>query len=101
MRIALLVLVSLLLAGCATPKVVQPEEALFQDRYFKPAAIAIRPAELFAPSREMKRYLEEDVRPNIDRMGPARGLYQALYSKNLLKIEYDAAMTRSAAQTFT
>ena len=82
MRIVLLLLCSLVLAGCATPKVVQPADFLFQDRYFKPPVIAVRPAEVFTSSPEMKRYLEEDVRPNIDRMGPAKGLYQALYSKS-------------------
>lgn len=100
MRIVLLLLASLLLAGCATPKVAQPADFLFQDALFKPLQVALQPAEVFTASAEMKRYLEEDVRPNIDRMGPARGLYQALYNKNLLKIEYDAAMTRNAAQTF-
>jgi Flp pilus assembly protein TadD len=32
--------------------------------------------------------------------GPQQGLIDALYSKNQLKIEYDSAKTRNAAQTF-
>ena len=94
------ILLILALAGCATAEVAPPAEPLLRDSLFAPPAQPIRAADVFAVSDEMKRYLADDIAQRFVEKGRPRGLYEALYSRNLLRIEYDAAMTRNAAETF-
>jgi len=55
---------------------------------------------VFAVSPEMRHYLHTEIAPHLHREGPLQGLFDALYSKRQLKLEYDSAMTRNAAQAF-
>jgi len=51
-------------------------------------------------SPEMKRYLESDVARLVRLRGRQRGLFEALYDRGQLKLEYDAAKTRNASEAF-
>jgi tetratricopeptide (TPR) repeat protein len=48
----------------------------------------------------MRRYLTVEIGLLLQAKGRTKGLFEALYSRNLLKIDYDAAMTRNASETF-
>src|SRR5947199_9518826 len=48
----------------------------------------------------MKEYLSTTVATLARTRSRQRALYDALYERGHLKIEYDAAMTRNAAETF-
>ncbi len=100
MRFALLALVSLVLAGCAAAPLAPPADHLFRDALFAPASERIAAADVFAVNDEMRRYLHEEIGELIAAKGRPKGLYAALYSRARLKIDYDAATTRNAAQTF-
>lgn len=92
-----------LLAGCATPPptlTAKDAEPLLQDRRFAAPARAIAADEVFALSAQMKRYIEADMAPHLRTQGHREGLIDALYSRGRLKLRYDAARTRNAAEAF-
>jgi Tfp pilus assembly protein PilF len=93
-------LVSTLVAGCASVPAPQVPDHLFNDRLFGAASQRIDASEVFALSDDMKRYLHEVVSSQVRTKGSQQGLFDALYSKGELKLEYDATMTRNAAQAF-
>src|SRR5207302_2949638 len=97
----LLLLLSAVLAACATTA-PSPQETgrLFNDPLFVPPSVRINAADVFAPSPEMKRYLETDVARLVRLRGRQRGLFDALYDRAQLKLEYDAGMTRNASEAF-
>jgi tetratricopeptide (TPR) repeat protein len=101
----LLAISSLVLAtGCATAPPVPaapPATDLFSDSLFQAPAQPIRTDQLFALSAPMRAHLNSiEFRNQLSSKGPQRGLFDALYKKGDLKLEYDAAVTRDAAGTF-
>ena len=94
---------SLLLAACAaTPtQPVKPlDVSLFHDALFAPPAQRVDAADVFALSEEMQVFLKSDMLRLIRNKGSQHGLFEALYDKGMLKLEYDAAKTRNASQAF-
>jgi tetratricopeptide (TPR) repeat protein len=93
-----------LLVGCASvaPDVQapQPPPGLFEDAVFGAPARKPDVASVFALSPAMKRYLELDIAHMIRQQGPQRALVDSLYSKAQLRLEYDAELTRNAAEAF-
>jgi Flp pilus assembly protein TadD len=101
-RISVSALFCVLLGACAAPSrfAGEPPAFLFQDESF--AASRQRPdyVDVFALSEPMRRFLTLDIAHQLHSMGPASGLINALYTKGLLKLEYDASMTRNASEAF-
>lgn len=96
---AMLLLISMLLASCASTPPMPPASGLFHDELFSPPSVPIAPDDALAISPAMRSYLAVK---SISRLRPVdrrRQLIDALYRGDL-KLEYDAAMTRTAAQTF-
>ena len=98
MRAALLL--SMLLAGCASQQLARPPEGLFSDQLFAASTQRIRADDVFALSPEMTQYLATDIASQVRLRGPQQGLYDALYSKRQLQLDYDSSMTRNAAEAF-
>jgi Tfp pilus assembly protein PilF len=90
---------SLLLSGCAAAPVATPPR-VFQDALFAPPSEPIRSEDIFAVSGAMRAYLRDEIAAELAGKGRQRGLFDALYSKGQLKLEYDAAVTRNAAEAF-
>src|SRR5205823_304943 len=86
---------------CATSPSPQDATSLFNDQAFVQSSVRINAADVFALSPEMKRYLETDVARLVRLRGRQRGLFDALYDRAQLKLEYDAGMTRNAADSMT
>jgi hypothetical protein len=42
----------------------------------------------------MKRYLAKDIADDVRIKGPQQGLFDALYSRDQLQLEYESTMTR-------
>lgn len=97
-----LLLCAVLLGGCASapaPRAaVVPE--LFHDTYFQPPHHPIDTRRVFAVTPAMRDY----VRHQLGKPGAGkdlrRQLFDALYRRDQLQLEYDAAVTRTAAETF-
>ena len=101
MRLLLGVAVLLLLQGCATaPPARAPDNAFFRDELFAPASDRIDAADVFAMTPEMRRYLKREIGRQLEDKGWHRGLVDALYRDGQLKLQYDAEVTRTAAQAF-
>ena len=93
-------LIALLLAACAAPPGASPGPAFFDDARFVAPAEPIRAQDVFALSPEMKRYAAHEIAGQPGRGGIRQGLIDALYKTGELKLEYDSAVTRNAAQAF-
>ena len=104
MRLARLSLLALawLLPGCAAlvPAGEKGAPVLLHDAFFAAPANPVRAADVFAVTDDMRRYLREEIGTAIEAKGKERGLYEALYSRNQLRLEYDAEMTRNAGEAF-
>jgi Flp pilus assembly protein TadD len=92
------------LAACATPEPpgapVGPPAGLFVDNAFAAPTHPPDAAAVFALSPAMRDYLERDIAAHLRRLGPQRGLTDALHTKAQLRLEYDAEFTRTAAEAF-
>ncbi|NHZ88662.1 hypothetical protein F2P45_06435 [Massilia sp. CCM 8733] len=94
---------SLLGSGCASMRAPAPLplQAVLSDTAFTPPPAPVGPDQLFALSPAMRAYIDSpEFRNVLRRLGPERGLVEALYTKGELKLEYDASVTRNAAETF-
>jgi len=100
MKILSVALFSTLLASCAVAPVAPPNVRYFNDRLFAAPSERINAGDVFALSPEMRRYVSDEIAARARTKGRQRGLIDALYSKNDLKLEYDTEMTRNAAQAF-
>jgi Tfp pilus assembly protein PilF len=97
---ALVLIASLLLAGCAALEPQGPVSALFHDDLFAAPSVTITGSDVFALSPAMLRYVDVDMQDRRHVRGAARALVGALYADNELKLTYDASITRTASQTF-
>jgi len=94
------VLLSLLLAACASAPPVPVDGRFFHDAQFAPPREAIGADDVFALSPAMRAYIVEHITEAGQKRGRQLALVEALYKHGDLKLEYDSAMTRNAAQAF-
>jgi len=94
--------VGLALAGCATPPgpLGPTTEALFEDALFGPPTEPVGADRIFALTAGMRDYVQTDMAPLVRRHGAQVALVEALYGKGQLKLEYESAVTRNAAEAF-
>ena len=97
MKTAAVLLISFWLAACASTPPMPPADGLFHDELFEAPSAPIQPDDAMAVSVEMRRYLASKIKSGVDRK---QQLIDALYRKDELLLEYDAAFTRTAAQAF-
>ena len=88
------------LAACANVAPLPRPDHLLADELFRPPTQAIRADDVFALSEAMRDYAGREMHTLLRQRGQQQGLVDALYSKGQLKLEYDAALTRNAAQAF-
>lgn len=93
-------LLSILLVACETVPTAPQTEQFFNDTLFASPSQRIRVEDVFALSADMRRYLDTEIAAQVHIKGSQQALFDALYSKGQLKLEYDATTTRNAAQTF-
>ena len=89
----------LVLAGCVTAPVTA-ELGLFDDARFSAPSVRTDRAQLFELSPAMRRFLQQQLTGSIRLHGPRRGLFMALNEGGHLHLDYDASLTRTAAQAF-
>jgi tetratricopeptide (TPR) repeat protein len=88
------------LAGCSHAPLTALPDALFRDPAFAAPTERIDAQDVFALSDEMRRFLAQDIAASLRAKGLQRGLVEALSTRGQLKLEYDSALTRNAAQAF-
>ncbi len=90
----------LLLSACASsPTVPAPPAGVFGDGLFQPSTVQLSEEQIFALTPAMRAYTAAVLR---ERRGKEirRALFDALYRRDGLQLEYDSAITRTAAQAF-
>ena len=90
-----------LLVACVTPAPPPEVAGLFQDAHFAPPAKAIDVSDVFAVSDAMRHFLRVEIAGELRREGRTHGLVDALLRRDGLHLEYDAALTRNAAEAFS
>jgi tetratricopeptide (TPR) repeat protein len=91
-----------LLAACATPPALRtatPTE-LFDDALFGAPTEPVGAERIFTLSADMRRYAQTEMTPQIRKHGAQGALVEALYRNGQLKLEYESAVTRNAAEAF-
>ena len=99
MKILMTLVLSLMLGACATAPVTAPPATVFQDSAFAAPSERVDAADIFALSPEMQKFLNAQILPYA-KGGARDALLDALYTDGQLKLEYDAEVTRNAAQAF-
>jgi len=89
----------LLLVACAQSPIAPSTDGLLHDELFAPPSVHISANDVFALSNPMRRYLDGYLAPQFRVKGPRQALVDAMID-GPLKLQYDAAMTRTAAQAF-
>jgi Tfp pilus assembly protein PilF len=95
-------LLCILVAACSTvpaPRIAVPQN-LFEDHLFGAPSEAVTGDDIFVVSDEMRRFLETDIAAEVRIKGHRQALFDALYTKHRLQLNYDGAATRGAAPTF-
>jgi tetratricopeptide (TPR) repeat protein len=100
MRIVLAAISICLLASCASRPTADTYRSLLHDDQFADAEFVIDRDSVFRLTDDMQRYVRSDIAPQLKARGLAQGLFDALYSKNQLQLEYDAVRTKTAAEAF-
>jgi Flp pilus assembly protein TadD len=99
-RNGLLGLAALLVAACATLPGNHGPAPMFRDDLFAPPSEPVGAEGLFALSPEMRHYLDTEIAGQQRAKNRQNALVDALYSSAQLKLEYDASVTRNAAEAF-
>lgn len=100
LTLLLLTLLPALLSGCATvPPPEAPPTGLFADHLFGPSTATLTESQVFALTPAMQAYARDVLR---HRRGTEtrRALFEALYQRDRLQLEYDSTSTRTAAEAF-
>src|SRR5215470_4952192 len=100
MKVWAILLASTLVAACAQVSPLLSADQFLNDRSFAAPSQRISVDDIFAVSPEMKRYIALDIAANVQQKGPQQGLFDALYSKDQLQLEYESETTLKAAQAF-
>ena len=88
------------LASCAALPDAPRDARYFRDANFAAPSEPIRTSDVFALSPAMQTYLDAEIVPRAKLRGRQLALVDALYKSGELKLEYDSALTRNAAQAF-
>lgn len=101
MKILTTALFFMMFSACTTvPQLALQSEVLFNDALFEAPTEHVTAGEIFALSEEMKRYVTSEIAGQLREKGPQQGLFDAIYTRGQLKIQYDSSMTRNASEVF-
>ncbi|MED5622069.1 tetratricopeptide repeat protein [Ideonella sp. BN130291] len=102
MRHWITLLLCALLAACASaPPAVPAPTQLLKDALFAAPARPVSAKEVFRLSDDMRRFIDQQLTFKLRQTnGSQRALVETLYRQQELKLEYDTAQTRNAAEAF-
>jgi tetratricopeptide (TPR) repeat protein len=73
---------------------------VFADALFAPPSEPVDAGRVFRVSEPMQAYLKDNVATGTRLKGPRQALFDQLYRADQLKLDYDTAHTRDAAEAF-
>ena len=89
-----------LLTGCASAPARHTSDPIFDDSLFASSSERIRAEDVFAVDGPMRRYLDNEIRRDVQAKGARKALFDSLYSNSQLALDYDTELTRTASQAF-
>jgi Tfp pilus assembly protein PilF len=92
--------IAMCLVACSHAPPQSAPHALLHDESFARPAHPIDASEVFALDDAMRNYLRDGARGQQYLQNRTAWFVQSLYRRGELKLEYDSAMTRNAAQAF-
>ncbi len=101
MKKIVVLFLGIFLSACATLPAPQRTVDLFHDNWFAPPKEQMNPADVFALNDEMRKFLKTEIESQAATKGPRKALFDALYDKKLLRLEYDTSFTRNASEAFS
>lgn len=91
---------AVLLGACATPPPSTRPDTLLRDDLFAAPSQPVVAADIFALSEPMKQYLRTEIAAQSRVLGPQQGLFEAVYNRGQLRLDYDSSFTRNASEAF-
>lgn len=88
------------LTACAAAPQIQIPADLFQDQHFSAPTETIDASEIFRANTAMKQFIANEIQTQSKSISQQRSLFNSLYNKAQLKLEYESSITRTAAETF-
>ncbi len=98
-RLAILLVCAALSACVTQPSAPPSAENLFNNAAFRPRPSVID-TDVFALNEAMRHFLYSEIAPQLRRKGRLEGLVDVILNGTQLKLEYDSAVTRTAAEAF-
>ena len=89
-----------LLMACAQPPLLHDTPTLLHDEFYPLAVVPADRDQVFAMSPSMRAYAATDLASVAQLRDARRALLDALYKNGKLQLNYDAAVTRNAAEAF-
>jgi tetratricopeptide (TPR) repeat protein len=100
MRTWAILLLSLALGACAVVPPAVDAGQLFADHLFGPASQPISAKDVFALNAGMRQYVVKEIGQRPNSRSRQQALVEALRGEGQLKLEYDSAFTRNAAEAY-
>ncbi|MFZ6800983.1 tetratricopeptide repeat protein [Undibacterium sp. Di24W] len=97
---ALAILLLTLTACAATPTITQVPQNLFRDDLFVSNTNPIKANDIFVADKAMQQFIATEIVSQLRSTSHQRALFNALYSKAQLRLEYDSSYTRTASEAF-
>lgn len=92
---------TILLTACASQPSQKIGHLQLNDPGFAPPSKTVKTDDVMALSDEMRVYLKNEIGSQLRGKSPQKALFDALSSKGQIRLEYDAEITRNAAQAFS
>jgi len=103
-RWRLLMLPLILLFGCTacSTQTIKQEypQALFRDDLFVADTTIDRTRDIFASDKAMRAFIATEIVSQLRSTSHQRALFNALYNRAQLRLEYDSSFTRTASEAF-
>jgi tetratricopeptide (TPR) repeat protein len=97
---ALSILLLTLTACATTPAVTQVPQNLFRDDLFVANTNPMKANDIFVADKAMQQFIATEIVSQLRSTSHQRALFNALYSKAQLRLEYDSSYTRTASEAF-
>lgn len=96
----LMLTVVLALNACSTTPVISAQPQLFHDELFSAPTSLVNSDNIFKADAAIRQFITNEIATQLKTNSHQRALFNALYNKAQLRLEYDSSMTRTASEAF-